>query len=109
MKLFFVVVLPKYARVNLLKVSVENVIALLKDINYNIVNREDFLEHFKTCSLSKQYAQTRLSHADECCSHNIFCKDSLLDYVLMFCPSSSLTATQLYADSHLILQDKVAI
>ncbi|XP_064400442.1 28S rRNA (cytosine-C(5))-methyltransferase-like isoform X3 [Halichondria panicea] len=103
------VVLPKYARVNLLKVSVEKVIDLLKDINYNIVSREDFLEHFKSCSLPKQLAQTKkLSHADECCSHNIFCKDSLLDDVLMFCPSSSLTSTQLYATSHLILQDKAS-
>ncbi len=102
-------VLPKYARVNLLKVTVQDVVLLLQEENYNMLNRMDFLDHFRSCSLEIQVTpSTFMSKSPNNSFHDVFCQDSHLDDVLMFCPFSSLTSTALYADSKLILQDKVA-
>ena len=93
--------LPKYARVNLLKISVVEAISLLEVEGYSVVTSEEFLEHFMQCSLSRPRSTD--SHSP----HQLFCQDTLLDYVFVFCPCSSLTSTTLYTHSQLILQDKV--
>ncbi len=81
----------------------QNVVGMLQDMNYKLLSREDFLEHFRCCACQTRVLDSKLISS----SHNVFCQDSHLNDVLMFCPFSSLTSTTLYADSKLILQDKV--
>ena len=76
--------MPKYARINLLKVDVSTVIATLKTDGYVLSN-------------------------DGTLDHNHFSIDPILNDVLQFHPLAPLTTYQLYHNSHIILQDKVCV
>ena len=82
--LLSVVHLPKYARINLLKVDVPLVIAAFKEDGYVLSN-------------------------DGTMDRDNFSIDPILPDVLRFHPLAPLTTHPLYHNSHIILQDKVRI
>lgn len=96
LKLYFVVKLPRYARVNTLKTDMVQVEEELAKCGYELVSQKDFNSHHLS-SCGGSYTCTT------------FCKDEHVPDLLMFCPCASLGSTTLYASGHIIIQDKVHI
>lgn len=93
---YFVVKLPRYARVNTLKTEVIQVEEELSSCGYKLVCQSNFnLRHLASCGDS--------------CTCSTFCKDEHVPNLLRFCPGASLTSTKLYASGHIIIQDKVLV
>lgn len=80
---FFIVQLPKYVRVNVLKTTLTSVITRLE--------HDGYVHHDCYCEGLEKY----------------FSVDPIIPDVLAFHSSVTLTDHPLYCDSHIILQDKV--
>lgn len=104
--------LPKYARVNCIKLSVEEAVSKLTSEGYCIVSRSDFIEIHSLC-IGGKHPELLRHHASpqeqQTCMHKSFCQDSDIENLLMFCPFAMITSSSTYASSQLTLQDKVRI
>lgn len=103
-----------YARVNCLKLTVKKGISKLATEGYSMVERSEFIQMYRTCTGEKHptvSSDCRSEPSTECrmCTHKFFCRDDMIQDLFMFCPLAPLTSSSLYADSKLILQDKVCV
>ena len=93
----YIVPLPRYARVNILKTSRIEMEEKLINSGYELVSQEEFFSHccraHNTC--------------DGLCRR--FCNDDHIPDLFAFCSCAPLTETEFYTSGSIILQDKVSM
>lgn len=98
---FLTVVLPRFARVNLLKSTVDDAIEALVQTGFVLEEWDQVIDLYKVCVTSKDPAESAT------CDHKHFAKDLHVPDVLVFCSSVNLLDHALFTSGRIFLQDKV--
>lgn len=98
---FLTVVLPRFARVNLLKSTVDDAIEALVQTDFVLEEWDQVIDLYKVCGTSQDPAEPAI------CDHKHFAKDLHVPDVLVFCSSVNLLDHTLFTNGRIFLQDKV--
>ena len=104
---FFIVVLPKYGRVNLLKSTFDNAVQMLVQSGFTLHNWEHVIHLCKACTAAESQPLMSEISRPTICDHSCFAQDPHVPDLLVFCPSVHLLEHPLYTSGRIMLQDKV--